>query len=344
VVSRRISIALGALVAAFAVAGDASASYGWPVKPFDRQHPIRGGFGDPRTVFRSGLFGDPWAGPGEFSFHNGLDIAAPGNTPVYAVASGVVHPTGVSALELDARLPGQRRVFQYDHIKIAVVDGQVVTARRTILGWVLPSAGHVHLAEIYGYRITNPLLKGHLTPYRDRTRPRVISVGLSRAGSAEDIGSLNVCGRVTVSAEAYDVPAMQVPKPWNGLPIAPALVTWKLTKLDGTELVPGRTAADFRKTLPANGQFWSIYARGTYQNAPRFGVQQFGAMPGRFLYKLAASLDTSALPNGVALITVAARDERGNVGAATRRISIQNHSLVAACPDPPVTTTTTTTP
>src|SRR6266487_2891994 len=27
----------------------ASASgYGWPVKPFDRQHPIRGGFGDPR--------------------------------------------------------------------------------------------------------------------------------------------------------------------------------------------------------------------------------------------------------------------------------------------------------
>ena len=27
-------------------------SYGWPVKPFNRQHPVRGSFGDPRSVFR----------------------------------------------------------------------------------------------------------------------------------------------------------------------------------------------------------------------------------------------------------------------------------------------------
>ena len=30
-----------------------SGSYKWPVKPFDKQHPVRGSFGDPRTIFRS---------------------------------------------------------------------------------------------------------------------------------------------------------------------------------------------------------------------------------------------------------------------------------------------------
>lgn len=29
-----------------------SSSYGWPVKPFDRQHPVRGSFADPRSIFR----------------------------------------------------------------------------------------------------------------------------------------------------------------------------------------------------------------------------------------------------------------------------------------------------
>src|SRR5438045_9701953 len=29
-----------------------AASYGWPVKPFDQQHPVRGSFADPRSIFR----------------------------------------------------------------------------------------------------------------------------------------------------------------------------------------------------------------------------------------------------------------------------------------------------
>src|ERR1700730_14677417 len=29
-------------------------AYHWPIKPFDRQHPIRGDFGDPRTVSKQG--------------------------------------------------------------------------------------------------------------------------------------------------------------------------------------------------------------------------------------------------------------------------------------------------
>jgi len=120
-------------------------------------------------------------------------------------------------------------------------------------------------------------------------------------------------------------------------------LSWKLTKLDGTVLVPLRAAADFRATVPPNPQFWTVYARGTYQNAPRFGIQQFGGLPGRFLYVLSPELDTRTLPNGVALISVGVKDERGNVGGLTQRIWIYNNPRGAACPEPPPVTTTTTT-
>jgi hypothetical protein len=106
-----------------------------------------------------------------------------------------------------------------------------------------------------------------------------------------------------------------------------------------------KAAADFRTTVPPNGQFWTVYARGTYQNAPRFGLQQFGGLPGRFLYVLSPTLDTRTLPNGVALVTVAVKDERGNLGGLSLRIFVYNNPRGAACPEPPppVTTTASTT-
>src|SRR5438132_706419 len=70
---------------------EARSSYNWPVKPFDRQHPVRGGFGDPRSVFRGiptrhGLMTSQCA----CSYHQGIDISAPDGTAVYPVRSGVV--------------------------------------------------------------------------------------------------------------------------------------------------------------------------------------------------------------------------------------------------------------
>src|SRR4051812_44770479 len=78
-------------VVAAGSAGAAKASYGWPVKPFDRPHPVRGNFGDPRTVF----VGPPTrrtllAAGGSFQFHFGVDISAPNGAAVYPVESGVV--------------------------------------------------------------------------------------------------------------------------------------------------------------------------------------------------------------------------------------------------------------
>ena len=50
---------------------------------------------------------------------------------------------------------------------------------------------------------------------------------------------------------------------------------------------------------PANARFYDVYAKGTYENAPRFGTQQYRSMPGRYLFLLAGNYDTTTLPNGV---------------------------------------------
>ena len=50
-----------------------SRGYGWPLRPFNQQHAIRGAFGDPRF------------GAQQRNFHFGIDIPARGGTPVYAV-------------------------------------------------------------------------------------------------------------------------------------------------------------------------------------------------------------------------------------------------------------------
>ncbi|MGZ6266594.1 MAG: hypothetical protein ACXWN4_06790, partial [Candidatus Limnocylindrales bacterium] len=45
-------------------------SYDWPVKPFDRQHPVRAFLNDPRIGKH-----------GSRAFHFGIDVAAPDGTP-----------------------------------------------------------------------------------------------------------------------------------------------------------------------------------------------------------------------------------------------------------------------
>ena len=85
---------------ALASAGAAS-SYGWPFKPFNKQHPIRGFFGDPRTVYENGVLAGGFDGPGFFSFHQGVDISAPDGTPIYPVVSGIAHYLGAATLNVD---------------------------------------------------------------------------------------------------------------------------------------------------------------------------------------------------------------------------------------------------
>src|SRR5437016_13033023 len=117
----RSSAAIALVVAATLVFATASAlasstkhtggSYPWPVKPFNQAHPIRGSFGDPRTLF----FGPPSArtllgGNGSFTFHTGVDVSAPDGTAVYPVESGTVRSVSNTWIAVDG---GNGRTFPY---------------------------------------------------------------------------------------------------------------------------------------------------------------------------------------------------------------------------------------
>jgi hypothetical protein len=317
---RVFRLALAGLVLALAAAGTASASYPWPFRPFDQQHPIRGFFGDPRTVYEDGILAGAFDGPGSFSFHQGVDIAAPDGTPIYAVEDGTAHYVGAATLDV---VTDHDVTFQYFHIVTIVGEGQNVVARKTVLGYVQPPYGHVHITEIDGTHVVNPLQPGHLAPYRDTTKPTVQDVVI-RNQSGEVQTPLGLCGRVELDTDAFDLPPVPVPGNFKGLPVAPELVQWELTRLGGASIVPWRTVADFRTTLPPNSDFWNVYAKGTYQNAPRFGREQYTSLPGRYLFLLDRSYDTTAITNGVYVLTVLVADGHGHEAVAAQRISVLN--------------------
>jgi hypothetical protein len=83
-----------------------------------------------------------------------------------------------------------------------------------------------------------------------------------------------------------------------------------------------------------------VYAKGTYENAPRFGSQQYPSMPGRYLFLLAGSFDTTSLANGAYELNVRVSDERRNTASQTERFSVLNaHGGVCpgSLPAPPST-------
>jgi hypothetical protein len=320
------------LIACSALALSASATawaYPWPVKPFHKQHPIRANFGDPRTRFLNTMLTDGLQGPGTFLFHNGIDIAAPEGTPVYPVISGKVHYIDAAAVSVKTE---SRGVFQYFHLVVTVPNGANVIAGRTVLGYVMRAYDHVHLSEIRGGRVWNPLARGGIAPYRDRTVPQVRTINVRPAGSLVPSNSSTVCGAVSLVAAADDAAPMAVPGVFAGFPLSPALITWSLAKVGGNIYVHDSPVADFRTTLPLSRTFWNVYARGSYQNAPRFSNRQY-FMPGRFLYSLAGFVDTRSFPNGLYEVTVDVSDMRDNSSEAALQFKIENHAGTGSgCP------------
>jgi hypothetical protein len=215
------------------------------------------------------------------------------------------------------------RTFQYFHIGPTVINGDRVLARRTVIGYVLRAFDHVHLGEIKNRVIRNPLASGGISPYRDRTVPTVDVIAFRPPQSLLPLDPSNICGTVSLTATAHDTPPLPVPGAFAGFPVSPAVVTWSLANLDGSFYVFGLPAADFRKTLPAPRNFWSVYARGSYQNAPRFSNRQY-FMAGRFIYNLTSLFDTRFYPNGVYEVGVQVSDMRGNSSEAEQRFTIAN--------------------
>jgi hypothetical protein len=282
------------------LAGPATAAYHWPVEPFDREHPVRGNFGDPRTVFdgpntRRTLL----TAGGKFQLHFGVDIAAPNGTAVYPVESGVV--TRVTDEEIDVAGPGGHG-FEYWHLHAAVRTGERVTASKTVLGRIAKPCGHVHLSELEHGVFVNPLQRGHLTPYRDTSAPQVTGVSL-HGGELE--------------ATAVDFPSLPVPGAWNGLPVAPARLSWRLETVRGAVVVPEHVVFDVTRRLPA-ASFWSVYARGTHQNMTAFRDFYAYRQPGAYIFRLGAP----HVAAGAYRVVVTATDIRGNDGSRTATVVV----------------------
>jgi len=276
-----------------------AAPYCWPLKPFTRQHPIRGYFNDPRN------------GENSNAFHFGIDIAAPDGTAVYAVEPGIVHlegPRNVSVVRSDGS-----RSFGYWHI-VPVVKHRQTVRKQALLGHVAKKWGHVHFAERAAGEYLNPCRRGAITPYLDASSPKIERILLQRGTRALD--PARVSGGVDVIVEAYDRPALLVPDPrWTNMPVTPARIRWRV--LQGTKTVrEWHTPVDFRlRMLPAS-IFDEIYAAGTRQNHP--------GEPGVYRFYLAHTWSTRLLPNGDYKIEVEASDIDGNKAVARLPITIAN--------------------
>jgi hypothetical protein len=317
--------AVGLALLAALVAAPAAPGYGWPIRPFEQPHPVRGTFGEPRTVYREPLELRPHlarARPdGAFAFHDGVDISAAAGTPVYPVVSGRVRAVRGRRVVVAA---ADGRFFHYAHVVPSVRAGQIAVARRTMLGRVEQFYDHVHLAEVAGGRAVDPLLPGRLSPYEDTTPPRVSRITV-RSPSGATLSPGAVRGRIVPVVDASDTPVLASPGRWDRLPVTPAVIRWSLIGPAGRVAVM-RTAVDFRRGLPPNRWFWRVYARGSYQNRPRFGPRQHW-LGGRYLFRLVAEpFPTGRLADGAYVLRVTATDVAGNRATRTQVVEIRNRA------------------
>ena len=277
----------------------AHATYGWPLKPFDGQHPVRSFFDDPRAE-----------GTGPPSFHFGIDISARDATPVYAVADGVVRlqPDSV-ALVADQG----DRTFAYWHVDPTVADLAHVAAGDQV-GTVKAGFGHVHFVEKHGDAYVNPLRPGGIAPYVDQTSPTV--VGLFAAVGTRKAPLDDVRGSVDLFVDAYDTPPAPLPPPpWNLTRVAPAYIRWRLVPAGATG-APWRTAVDFRSYLAPMESFASVYAPWTTLNRP--------GRPARLVFYLAHGWDSTRSADGRYRLQVAVFDSQGNSARAGVWLTIAN--------------------
>jgi hypothetical protein len=269
--------------------------YGWPVKPFGKQHPVRGFLNDPR------IQGSIHA------FHFGIDVSVPDGTPVYAVAPGKVFVEGQQTVAVAAR----DREFGYWHIVPAVAHHQQV-AHHQLLGHVAKGWGHVHLAERRRGVYLNPLRRGGIEPYVDHTSPTIVGIRFAR--DAASVPADRVTGTVDIVVEAFDTPPLPVPAPWNDMPVSPIRLRWRILQA-GKVVSPWRVGLDFRVHLK-NAGFRTVYAAGSRQNRPK--------RPGRYCYRVARSWDSRSLRDGEYRLQVEAADSRDNIARSARWFTVAN--------------------
>lgn len=293
---RRVTATICTALAAFMILPGAAhaasgSSYGWPVKPFDRQHPVRGFFGDPRIPE---MGREPHG-----SFHFGIDISCPDGTPVYTTLSGTVVLESQRPETVAVRGEDGHTVHAFWHIVPSVRNGQPVEAFRTVVGHVKTPWGHVHFSEVRDGVYLNPLRRGAMHPYRDATIPVVRSVRAENHDRSVSFKGLS--GRFDIVAEVADRMPVAAPAPWTGFPVMPSIVRWRLA---GSKVTPWYVVADFRSALPPSSTFRTTYAQWTRQNHP-------GRL-GRYRVLLARNFDARNVPSRGCRLEVEVVDTAGN--------------------------------
>jgi hypothetical protein len=280
----------------------ATRPYSWPLRPFNRRHPVRGGFGDPR-------FG--WV---QRNFHFGIDISAPGGTPVYAVAAGTVFlaPDRVDVLTVGNAKHATG--FSYWHIRPAVDEHRFVP-EHALIGWVIPAWGHLHFAELQDGSWVNPLRPGALTPYRDGAPPRINAIAIVPLTAPASAGE-PVQGPIDITVDASVPTPLAAPAPWHDSPLAPTVIRWRLLA-DSVPVSPWTTAVDFRWSIPPNGMYDDVYAPGTTPNHPDH--------PGRYVFYLAHNWDLSTIAPGDYELDVQALGPHGSSTDATTELTVAAH-------------------
>jgi hypothetical protein len=266
------------------------------VKPFFAQHPVRGLFGDPRI-------GPGSSGQIEHSIHFGVDISASDGTAVYATLTGWVsiHPLHWDTVMVS---DGSGRVFEYWHVAPTLKSGHAI-AYVTVIGHIEAGCAHVHFAERRGDAYLNPLRAGALGPYVDRQAPLLVGVFFERGGAAV---APALSGNLDVVVEAYDLPAITVPAPWEHVRLTPALVRWRLAGLGAPAASSWQVAYEVRGALPTTA-YAKVFADGTRENRT-YRV-------GRYRFLLMRHPDTARLKDGIYKVDVSISDIRGNTTNAS---------------------------
>jgi hypothetical protein len=277
-------------------------AYGWAVKPFDRQHPVRAFFGDPRI-----------GEGGVRQFHFGVDVAARNGTPVYATVSGTVSLLHSDVVVVHA-VGGVE--FSYWHVVPSVRPGAYARAYTTVLGRVEAPWAHVHFAEARGGRYLNPLRAGALAPFADHGPPSIAR--LTAEARRRNVALTRTAGTIDLVVEAYDQTPLKVfPEWWSGLPVMPAYIRWRIVSDAGGVVTAWATAIDFRTTLPPASVFGAIFAPATRQNHAH--------RPGSYPVYLTRGWQTAGLRDGGYRVEVIAGDVRGNETRAVFTVVVANH-------------------
>ena len=257
---------LVAVLAGMALASAGPALAVWPISPTDRQHPVRGGFLDPRWSPKQG----------QWIYHPGIDVAVREDQPtsaprgfvrrVFAIARGRVVRTTVTGGHRCGRVRIGR--VTYGHIgRLQVSVGDYVRARRWI-AWSCRGAWHVHITEFDRFNTKiNPFRPGGiLRPRVDTAPPEIRQVRVVD-------GDLHARIEDPQSFRGWFT---ALPRLYNDLP------PYRIA-LDGATI----RVFSYVPPIP----FDEVYAPGTYRNKPASTcVATPGPCGGEHWYRLGAAV------------------------------------------------------